>query len=154
MAKQPNKTTKNVAIKNKRASFEYLLLDKYVAGMVLTGTEVKSIRSGKVSLQEAYCYFSRGELWVKGMHIAVYEQGNIYNHVEDRERKLLLNKKELNKLVRNKEKGMTIIPVKLFMNDRGLAKLEIALAKGKKLYDKRQHIKERDLERARRREQD
>lgn len=154
MAKKPNKTTRNIAIKNKRASFEYLLLDKYVAGMVLTGTEVKSIRTGKVSLQEAYCYFSKGELWVKGMHIAVYEQGNIYNHVEDRERKLLLNRKELNKLVRNKEKGMTIIPVKLFMNDRGLAKLEIALAKGKKLYDKRQHIKERDLERARRREQD
>ena len=154
MAKKPNKTTKNMAIKNRRASFEYLFLDKYVAGMVLTGTEVKSIRAGKVSLQEAYCYFSKGELWVKGMHIAVYEQGNIYNHVEDRERKLLLNRKELNKLVRNKEKGMTIIPVKLFMNERGLAKLEIALAKGKKLYDKRQHIKERDLERASRREQD
>jgi len=154
MAKKPSKTTKNIAIKNKRASFEYLLLDKYVAGMVLMGTEVKSIRDGKVSLQEAYCYFSKGELWVKGMHIAVYEQGNIYNHVEDRERKLLLHRKELNKLVRNKEKGMTIIPVKLFMNERGLAKLEIALAKGKKLYDKRQHIKERDLERARRREQD
>ena len=154
MAKKPNKTTKNMVIKNKRAGFEYLLLDKYVAGMVLTGTEVKSIRAGKVSLQEAYCYFSQGELWVKGMHIAVYEQGNIYNHVEDRERKLLLNRKELNKLMRNKEKGMTIIPVKLFMNERGLAKLEIALAKGKKLYDKRRHIKERDLERARRREQD
>lgn len=154
MAKKPNKTTRNIAIKNKRASFEYLLLDKYVAGMVLTGTEVKSIRAGKVSLQESYCYFSKGELWVKGMHIAVYEQGNIYNHVEDRERKLLLNRKELNKLVRNKEKGMTIIPLKLFINERGLAKLEIALAKGKKLYDKRQYIKERDLERARRREQD
>lgn len=154
MAKKPGKTTKNIAIKNKRARFEYLLLDNYVAGMVLTGTEVKSIRAGKVSLQEAYCYFSKGELWVKGMHIAAYEQGNIYNHVEDRERKLLLNRKELNKLVRNKEKGMTIIPVKLFINERGLAKLEIALAKGKKLYDKRQHIKERDLERTRRREQD
>lgn len=153
MAKKPKKIDKNISIKNKRASFEYLLLDKYVAGMVLTGTEIKSIRLGKVSLQEAYCYFSSGELWVKGMHIAIYVQGNIRNHVEDRERKLLLNKKELNKLMRNKEKGMTIIPVKLFMNERGLAKLEVALAKGKKLYDKRQHIKERDLERDRRRAQ-
>lgn len=154
MANKQKKVTKNIAIKNRRASFEYLLLDKYVAGMVLTGTEVKSIREGKVSLPESYCYFSRGELWVKGMHIAVYKQGNIYNHEENRERKLLLNKKELNKLMRNKEMGMTIVPVKLFMNDRGLAKLEIALAKGKKLHDKRQHIKEKDLERARQRGQD
>ena len=131
-----------------------MLLAKYVAGMVLTGTEIKSIRASKVSLQEAYCYFSQGELWVKGMHIAAYAQGNIYNHVENRERKLLLNRKELDKLMRNKEKGMTIVPVQLFVNDRGLAKLQIALAKGKKLYDKRQHIKERDLERARQRGQD
>lgn len=148
MSSKQKKVAKNIAIKNKRASFEYMLLAKYVAGMVLTGTEIKSIRAGKVSLPESYCYFSRGELWVKGMHIAAYTQGNIYNHVENRERKLLLNKKELNKLMRNKEKGMTIIPVQLFINERGLAKLEIALAKGKKLYDKRQRIKERDLERA------
>ena len=154
MASKQKKTTKNIAIKNKRASFEYMLLAKYVAGMVLTGTEIKSIRASKVSLQEAYCYFSQGELWVKGMHIAAYAQGNIYNHVENRERKLLLNRKELDKLMRNKEKGMTIVPVQLFVNDRGLAKLQIALAKGKKLYDKRQHIKERDLERARQRGQD
>ena len=154
MASKQKKTTKNIVIKNKRASFEYMLLAKYVAGMVLTGTEIKSIRASKVSLQEAYCYFSQGELWVKGMHIAAYAQGNIYNHVENRERKLLLNRKELDKLMRNKEKGMTIVPVQLFVNDRGLAKLQIALAKGKKLYDKRQHIKERDLERARQRCQD
>ncbi len=122
--------------------------------MVLTGTEIKSIRAGKVSLQEAYCYFAQGELWAKGIHIAHYAQGNIYNHTENRERKLLLKRKELNKLIRNKEKGMTIIPVQIFINERGLAKLEVALAKGKKLYDKRQHIKERDLDRARQRGQD
>ena len=115
--------------------------------MVLTGTEIKSIRTGKVSLQEAYCYFAERALWVKGMHIAAYEQGNIYNHVENRERKLLLNKRELKKLLRNKEKGLTIIPVQLFINERGLAKLQIALAKGKKLHDKRQSIKEREAER-------
>ena len=151
MSSKQKKAAKNIAIKNKRASFEYMLLAKYVAGMVLTGTEIKSIRAGKVSLQESYCYFSKGELWVKGMHIAAYAQGNMYNHVENRERKLLLNSKELHKLMRNKEKGMTIIPVQLFINERGLAKLQIALAKGKKLYDKRQRIKERDLARARQR---
>ena len=154
MSSKQKKVAKNIAIKNKRASFEYMLLAKYVAGIVLTGTEIKSIRAGKVSLQESYCYFSKGELWVKGMHIAAYAQGNMYNHVENRERKLLLNSKELHKLMRNKEKGMTIIPVQLFINERGLAKLQIALAKGKKLYDKRQRIKARDLARARQRAQD
>jgi SsrA-binding protein len=153
MSSKHKKVTKNIVIKNKRASFEYTFLDKYVAGIVLTGTEIKSVRVGEVSLQEAYCYFSRGELWVKSMHIAAYAQGNIYNHVENRDRKLLLNRKELNKLMRNKEKGLTIIPVQLFINEWGLAKLQIALAKGKKLYDKRQSIKERDLERAMRRGQ-
>jgi SsrA-binding protein len=148
MSLQHKKAAKNITIKNKRASFEYTFLDKYTAGIVLTGTEIKSVRAGKVSLQESYCYFSRGELWAKGMHIAAYTQGTIYNHVETRERKLLLNRKELNKLMRNKEKGLTIIPVQLFINERGLAKLQIALAKGKKLYDKRQHIKEKDLARA------
>ena len=147
MALQCKKAAKNITIKNKRASFEYTFLDKYTAGMVLTGTEIKSIRTGKVSLQEAYCYFAERALWVKGMHIAAYEQGNIYNHVENRERKLLLNKRELKKLLRNKEKGLTIIPVQLFINERGLAKLQIALAKGKKLHDKRQSIKEREAER-------
>jgi SsrA-binding protein len=145
MSSKHKKAPKNIAIKNKRASFEYTFLDKYVAGIVLTGTEIKSVRAGKVSLQEAYCHFSRGELWVQGMHIATYAQGNIYNHVETRERKLLLNRKELNRL--------TIIPIQLFMNERGLAKLQITLAKGKKLYDKRQSIKEKDLARAMRRGQ-
>lgn len=154
MSSKQKKVAKNMAIKNKRASFAYMLLAKYVAGIVLTGTEIKSIRAGKVSWQESYCYFSKGELWVKGMHIAAYAQGNMYNHVENRARKLLLNSKELHKLMRNKEKGMTIIPVQLFINERGLAKLQIALAKGKKLYDKRQCIKERDLARARQRAQD
>ena len=140
-------------VKNKRAHFEYTLLSKYVAGMVLTGTEVKSIRLGKVSLQEAYCYFAKGELWVKGMHIAAYVQGNLQNHVPDRDRKLLLHSKELKKLLRSKEKGLTIVPIQLFFNERGLAKLQIALAKGKKHYDKRQQIKERDLARAQQRNQ-
>lgn len=148
MSAKPNKAAKSIAIKNKRASFEYTLLDKYVAGIVLTGTEIKSVKAGKVSLQEAYCYFFRGELWIKGMYIAPYAQGNIHNHDESRERKLLLNRKELDKLFRNKEKGFTIIPMQLFVNERGLAKLQIALAKGKKLHDKRQQIKEREVKRA------
>ena len=153
MAIQGKKAAKSIVIKNKRASFEYTFLDQYTAGMVLTGTEIKSIRAGKVSLQESYCYFAERALWVKGMHIAAYEQGNIYNHVENRERKLLLNKRELKKLLRNKEKGLTIIPTRLFINERGLAKLQIALSKGKKLHDKRQSMKEREVERTMRRDQ-
>mmetsp|Transcript_6237 Transcript_6237/g.14048 ORF Transcript_6237/g.14048 Transcript_6237/m.14048 type:complete len:155 (-) Transcript_6237:3066-3530(-) len=147
MASKHKKVAKNVTIKNRKASFAYTFLDKYVAGIVLTGTEIKSVRLSNASLQEAYCYFSQGELWVQGMYIAVYTPGTIYNHVENRKRKLLLNRKELNKLMRNKEQGLTIIPIQLFIHERGLAKLQIALAKGKKLYDKRQHIKERDLKR-------
>ncbi len=138
----------HIVIKNRKARFEYTFLDQYVAGIVLTGTEIKSVRAGKVSLAEAYCYFARGELWVKGMYIAPYAQGNVHNHAETRERKLLLHRKELNKLLRNKEKGLTIIPVQLFVNERGLAKVQIALAKGKKMHDKRQTIKERDIARA------
>lgn len=137
-----------INIKNRRASFEYTLLDKYTAGIALTGTEIKSIRAGKANLQEAYCYFHRDELWIKGMYIAPYAQGNIHNHLETRERKLLLQRKELNKLFRSREKGMTIVPIQLFISDKGLAKLQIALAKGKKLHDKRQAIKERDVARA------
>lgn len=151
MKQHKSKVKQHLTIKNRRASFEYTFLDKYVAGLVLTGTEIKSIRASKVSLQEAYCYFFRGELWIRDMYIAPYTQGNIHNHTETRVRKLLLHGKELNKLMRNKEKGLTIIPTQLFINARGLAKLEIALAKGKKLYDKRQDIKERDLQRALRR---
>jgi len=146
MTTKKNKSN-GLVIRNKQASFEYTFIDKYTAGIVLTGTEIKSIRKAKVSLQEAYCYFKNEELWIKNMHIAHYEQGNIYNHVENRERKLLLTRKELNKLVKNKEKGLTIVPIQLFIDQNNRAKLQIALAKGKKLYDKRQHIKERDVQR-------
>ncbi|ALO16957.1 SsrA-binding protein SmpB [Salinivirga cyanobacteriivorans] len=138
----------NINIKNKKASFEYEFIETFVAGIQLTGTEIKSIRQGKASIAEAYCYFDRGELWVKSMHIAEYSFGNRFNHEMKRERKLLLNKKELRKLQRKiKEKGLTIIPTRLFVNDRGWAKMKIALAKGKKVYDKRQSIKEKDMKR-------
>ena len=139
---------KIVNIKNKKASFEYHLLDKYVAGIMLKGTEIKSIRQGKASLQEAYCTFINGELLIKDMHISPYELGTSYNHEPRRERKLLLNKKELDKLENStKVKGTTIIPTRLFINDRGLAKIEISSAKGKKLYDKREDIKKKDMDR-------
>jgi len=142
------KLTRTPTFENRKAKFNYSLLDKYTAGIMLTGTEIKSIRRGKANLQDAYCYFFKNELWVKHMHIAPYEQGNIYNHQEDRERKLLLTHKELDKLMKNKEKGLTIIPLLLFIDSNNRAKLTIALAKGKKLYDKRQSTKERDIQRA------
>ncbi len=142
-----NSLQKDINIKNKRASFEYHLIQKYIVGIVLKGTEIKSIRMGKVSLSDSYCYFQGNELWIKQLHIAPYKFGNIYNHEEIRPRKLLLKKIELKKLLKTKDKGMTIIPTRLFINQRGFAKLEIALAKGKKLYDKRQSIKEKDIER-------
>lgn len=135
-----------INIVNKKASFEYHLLDIYEAGIQLTGTEIKSIRHGKASLTEAYCTFIQGELFIKNMHVAEYSHGTHYNHEPKRMRKLLLNKNELKKLLsKTKEKGLTIIPVKLFINERGFAKLEIALAKGKKVYDKRESIKQREL---------
>lgn len=138
----------NINIKNKKASFEYELIEKFVAGMQLTGTEIKSIRSGKVSINEAYCQFYQGELFAKNIHISEYELGTINNHVPKRDRKLLLTKRELLKLERKlKESGFTIIPTRLFINDRGLAKLEIALARGKKLYDKRETLKQKDTQR-------
>ena len=137
-----------INIRNKKASFEYQILDKYIAGIVLQGSEIKSIRLGKVNLQDSYCTFFNDELYVKEMHIAPYELAKNYNHEAKRDRKLLLNKKELKKLfVKNKEKGLTIIPLRIFLNDKGLAKLEIAMAKGKKIYDKREDIKDRDLKR-------
>lgn len=138
-----------VCIKHRQAHFAYTFLDRYTAGLMLQGTEIKSIRMGKASLQEAYCYFNQGSLWIKGMHVGAYTHGNIYNHEEKRDRQLLLQKKELQKLRRTQSKGLTIVPVELFINQRGFAKLAIALARGKKLYDKRQAIKERDLERSR-----
>lgn len=151
MAKQ--KLPDNIQIKNKKASFEYQFIDTYIAGIQLKGTEIKSIRHGNASLQEAYCFFANEELYIKGMHIAKYEQGTHYNHEPVRDRKLLLQKKELRKLeAKFEEKGLSIIPVRMFINDRGLAKLEIALAKGKKLYDKREDIKEKDVKREMQRE--
>ncbi|NLO71574.1 MAG: SsrA-binding protein SmpB [Porphyromonadaceae bacterium] len=135
----------NIVIKNKRATFDYEILDRYVAGIQLFGTEIKSIRDGKVSLAETYCTFIKEELWVKNMNIATYFFGTYNNHEPRRDRKLLLNKKELKKLIRaTRETGNTIVPVKMFINDRGLAKMEIGLARGKKMYDKRQTLKEKD----------
>lgn len=142
------KLQKTINIQNRKASFEYYFLEEYSAGMVLTGTEIKSIREGKVSMADAYCFFDKGELYVKNMNISKYEFGTHYNHNPLRERKLLLSRKELRKL-ENKltDKGLTIIPTRVFINDSGLAKMDIALAKGKKLYDKRDSIKEKDMKR-------
>ncbi|MDO5523578.1 MAG: SsrA-binding protein SmpB [Bacteroidia bacterium] len=138
-----------VNIRNKRATFDYELLDTYTAGIVLTGTEIKSIRLGKASLVDTYCLLERGELWVRNMHIAPYFYGTYNNHEARRDRKLLLNRNELRKLTRaTKETGFTIIPVRLFINEKGLAKLVIAVAKGKKQYDKRQSLKEKEDKRS------
>lgn len=136
-------------IKNRSAYFEYFIEDKNTAGIVLTGTEIKSLRQGKASFNDAYCYFtSKGELFVKSLHIAEYTHGTYANHDPLRERKLLLQKKELRKLqLKIKERGFTLIPLRIFINDQGLAKMEIGLAKGKKLYDKRATIKKRETDR-------
>ena len=137
-----------VNIRNKKAGFEYFLLEKFIAGIVLTGTEIKSIRAGKASINEAYCAFTGSELFVRNMHVAEYDFGSYNNHEPKRERKLLLNSRELRKLkTKLAEKGFTLVPVVLFINETGLAKLEIALAKGKKLHDKRETIKKKDIER-------
>ena len=134
-----------INIKNRRATFDYELLDTYTAGIVLTGTEIKSLRQGKASLVDTFCYFANGELWVKNMHIAEYFYGSYNNHAARRDRKLLLTKKELDKLLRtSRDPGFTIVPVRLFINDKGFAKLVVALAKGKKQYDKRQSLREKD----------
>ena len=137
---------KPVNIKNKKAKFEYEILDTYTAGIVLTGTEIKSIRDSKASIAEGFCEFNdRGELFVINMTIQEYVFGNYYNHKPKAERKLLLNKRELKKLEKEVNiKGNAIIPLRLFVNEKGLAKLDIALGKGKKLYDKREAIKDRD----------
>jgi SsrA-binding protein len=138
----------NLNIRNKRASFEYEFIDEFVAGIQLFGTEIKSIRAGKASLVDSFCYFSNGELFVKGMHIAEYRFGSYYNHEEKRERKLLLNRKELDKLDRKtKESGLSIVPISLFITQKGFAKLKIALCRGKKNYDKRESLKEKDHKR-------
>lgn len=137
-----------VRIKNKKASFEYFLEDRILAGLVLTGTEIKSIRQGKASISESFCVFKQHELYVREMHIAEYTYGTYNNHDPKRDRKLLLNFRELKKLATKvKEKGFTIVPVVLFINERGLAKLEIALARGKHHYDKREDLKSKDSKR-------
>lgn len=135
----------NVHIKNKRATFDYEVLARYTAGIQLFGTEIKSIREGKAGLVDTYCLFQSGELWCKGMHIAEYRFGSYNNHEARRDRKLLLTRKELRKLqVAVKDTGKTIIPLSLFINEKGLAKLEIGLCQGKKEYDKRQSLREKD----------
>lgn len=139
------KIKSQVQIKNKRAAFDYVLLETFTAGIVLTGTEIKSIRLGKASLVDTFCIVEKGELWVKNMYIAEYFYGTYNNHAARRDRKLLLTKRELHKIegaARNS--GFTVIPTKLFINERGLAKLIVAIAKGKKEYDKRDSIRERD----------
>ena len=138
----------NIQIKNRRAAFDYELLETYKAGIVLTGTEIKAIREGKASLADAYCFFANGELWVKNASISEYRFGTYSNHHALRDRKLLLTKRELQKLRRKtKERGFTIVALRIFINEKGLAKIEIALARGKKNYDKRESIKEKDMKR-------
>ncbi len=139
---------KSVDIRNKKASFEYSFLEKYVAGMVLTGTEIKSIRLGKANITDGFCVIHNGEILVRNIEISIYEKGTHYNHEPKRDRKLLLKKSEINKLSgKMKDAGLSIIPLKLFLSEEGWAKLEITLAKGKKLFDKRQDLKKKDTER-------
>ena len=137
-----------INIKNRKASFEYQFIATFIAGISLVGTEIKSIRNNKANISDAYCVFIDDELFVKNLHIAEYTNGGYINHDPKRERKLLLNRQELNKMLgKVKAKGNSIIPIRLFINDKGKAKLEIALAKGKKVYDKRESIKEKDQKR-------
>ncbi len=137
-----------IVIKNKKAAFEYFLLEEFTAGIQLTGTEIKSIRTGKVSFVDAFCVFEKNELYVKGLHISEYSHGTHYNHDPKRDRKLLLTARELKKLAtRVREKGFTIVPVQLYINEKGLAKLDIALARGKHTFDKRETLKKKDTQR-------
>lgn len=139
---------KNVSYRNKKAYFKYEFIERYTAGIVLLGTEIKSIRDGKINFSDSFCVFKGLELWVTGIHIAEYILGTCNNHEPKRDRKLLLNRRELNKLQKKvAEKGLTIVPIGLVLNEKGLAKLEIALAKGKKMHDKREDIKTRDSKR-------
>ena len=139
---------KNINIRNKRATFDYEILEEYIAGIVLVGTEIKSLRLGKASLVDSYCYFERNELWIRNVNIAEYTWGTCNNHVPKRDRKLLLNRKELNKLQRSlQDRGLTVVGLRLFLNDRGLAKIAIGLARGRKSFDKREYIKENDAKR-------
>ena len=137
-----------VSIKNRKASFEYEFIQKYTAGIILVGTEIKSIRANKASISDAYCVIIDSEVIIKNLHISEYKYASFINHEPKRERKLLLNKQEINKIKnRVQEKGFALVPTRLFINDKGIAKLEIAVAKGKKIYDKRESIKEKDIKR-------
>ncbi|MBO7190394.1 MAG: SsrA-binding protein SmpB [Alistipes sp.] len=139
---------KNINIRNKRATFDYEILEEYVAGVVLVGTEIKSLRLGKASLVDSYCYFECGELWIRNVNIAEYTWGTCNNHVPKRDRKLLLNRKELNKLQRSlQDRGLTVVGLRIFINERGLAKIVVGLARGRKSFDKREYIKENDAKR-------
>ena len=139
------KLSRDISIKNKRAAFNFELLDRFTAGIVLTGTEIKSIRLGKASLSDSYALMIKGELWIKNLQISEYDNGSYNNHNPRRDRKLLLTKRELRKIERlTRETGFTVVPIKLFINEKGWAKLEIAVAKGKKAHDKRESIKEKD----------
>lgn len=138
----------SISIKNRSAFHEYFIDATYVAGIVLLGTEVKSLREGKASFNDSYCLIDKGELWLKSLHISPYSHGTVNNHNPDRDRKLLLQKREIKKIqAKLKEKGYTLVPLKIFMNDKSFIKIEIGLGKGKKLYDKRESIKQKDVER-------
>jgi SsrA-binding protein len=142
---EKQKLKNDILIRNKRATFDYELIDTYQAGIVLVGTEIKSIRLGKASLVDTFCFFIDGELWVKNMNISEYFYGTYNNHLPRRDRKLLLTKRELDKIRRQtKDTGFTVVPTKLYINAKGLAKVEVAVAKGKKQYDKRESLKEKD----------
>ena len=148
MSKDKSRFSNNIQIKNRKASYEFEFVEKVEAGIMLKGTEIKSLREGKASIQEAYCFFRKGELFVKGMNISPYSQASFESHEMTRDRKLLLKKRELEKFKsKSEEKGLTIVPIRLYITSRGLAKLEIALAKGKKIYDKRDSIKKKDQNR-------
>ena len=148
MATSEAKIFHHINIRNKKAAFEYEFIEKFTAGMVLQGTEIKSIRNGKVNFQDTYCHFTQDGIIARGLHISPYEKGTHFNHDPKRDRKLLLSRKEIRRLrIKSEEKGLTIIPTRLYINERGFAKLEIALARGKKTYDKRESIREKDLKR-------
>jgi SsrA-binding protein len=143
-----SQSAENINIQNRRATFDYSVSEKFVAGIVLTGTEIKSVRAGKVSLADSYCYMKNGEVFVRNLHITEYDKASFYNHAPLRERKLLLNKVELNKIERKlKDNGTTLIALRMFISASGYAKLEIGIGKGKKSFDKREDIKKKDIER-------
>lgn len=145
MAKQGIKSQRRVDIRNKRATFDYIVLDLYTAGIVLTGTEIKSIRAGKAGLVDTFCYIHNGEVWVKNMYVAEYDRGSYGNHLPRRDRKLLLNRREIRALAEaTKAPGFTLVPLRLFINDDGRAKVDVALCRGKKEFDKRASLREKD----------